>query len=170
MITGDWAAGKTSLALSPLIRVSKERHPTAIIDVAGCLFPPVIARMGADLERVLLVRPRPRKAVWATEQILRSGIFHAVLLIDSVLSRDRNGLKLSGAMLRKLQLASEVANALMLVVHSRRVDSGGSSLCIKVEASPAKEQPDEVGFTATSRLAQVSVLRGARAGSALVEL
>jgi len=119
---------------------------------------------------VLLVRPRPRKAVWATEQILRSGIFHAVLLIDSVLSRDRNGLKLSGAMLRKLQLASEVANALMLVVHSRRVDSGGSSLCIKVEASPAKEQPDEVGFTATSRLAQVSVLRGARAGSALVEL
>jgi hypothetical protein len=131
--------------------------------------------MGADLERVLFVRSGRHKAVWAAEQILRSGIFHAVLLIDSVLGQGNSGraqLKLKAAALRRLQLASEAANAIMLVVHAPRAHAGFARVCIQVEPCPG-QPPSASGFLprlSVRRRAQVSVFRGAEAGSAVVEI
>ena len=139
------------------------------------LVPPTLARMGADLEQVLFVRSGRKRAVWAAEQILRSGIFHMVLLIDSALDPQKLGgarLKLNAAALRRLQLASEVANASMIVVHPPRAHAGLARVCIQVEPCPTKP-PSEARFLprlSVDRQAQISVFRGGEAGTVLAEL
>ena len=169
MVTGAWAAGKTSLALLPLVHVSKALHRAAIVDVGGYVFPPVLAQMGAALGHVLFVRPEPHRAIWAAEQILRSGIFCGVLLVDSIVERRRGGVKWSAAGLRRLQLASELTDAAMLVVRAERTHAASASLCLQVDPNP-EPAPGREGFMAMRRKAKVSVFRGARSDSTVVEL
>jgi hypothetical protein len=68
--------------------------------------------MGAKLDRILFLRAPGRHSIWAAEQVLRSGTFSAVALIEPC-AMDRPAL-------RRLQLAAERSRALTLLVSSRR--------------------------------------------------
>jgi len=77
-VVGRAGSGRLSLVLPALRALTEQGRPVAIVDPVGWLHPP-----GLDLvlDRLLLVRPGAR-ALWATEQLVRSGALPLVLLLD----------------------------------------------------------------------------------------
>src|SRR5258708_20838153 len=73
-------------------------------------YAPALAQRGIALERCLVVRPANREdALWATEQVLRSGACGAVLFW---LGHDEY------AWLRRLQMAAEAGRAMAVMFRS----------------------------------------------------
>jgi cell division inhibitor SulA/protein ImuA len=97
-----YGIGELSLLMPALTLLSRESTKRWIVWIAPPFIPyaPALLRYGVDLDRVLLVHPGDVKkdALWAVEQVLRSGSSVAVLawLADAT-STD----------LRRLQLAAE---------------------------------------------------------------
>lgn len=115
VVTGPRASGKASLALGPLAEASRAGELVAVVDGTGRLFPPALALLGAELSRVLVLRATGVLAAWAGEQVLGSGLFAAVALLEPG--------RLDRAALRRLQLAAE--------------RSGSRALLVSREAGPA---------------------------------
>ncbi len=84
-ILGRPGSGRLSLLLPVMRAVSlgspplSSPRPVAIVDPQGTLHPPGLP--GLPLDQVLLVRPGSR-ALWATEQLARSGALPLVILVD----------------------------------------------------------------------------------------
>ena len=122
-LCGGPASGKTAVALA-LVAGLAEEDLFAWIDGRGELYPPAAAARGVDLGRLLVVRPpttpagaQPpgrepswRAALWASEAVLASGAFAAVVM-DVPLPPLVPG---ADAAARRLQAAAERGGAVGL--------------------------------------------------------
>lgn len=121
-LEGGPASGKTAVALALVARLPEEEL-FAWVDGRGELYPPAAAARGVDLGRLLVVRPlvgpsgppprgEPpwRAALWASEAVLASGAFAAVVM-DVPLPASLPG---ADAAARRLQAAAERGGAVGL--------------------------------------------------------
>jgi protein ImuA len=116
-LMGGPASGKTAIALSLLAALGPEAL-AAWVDGRGELYPPAAEARGVDLARLLVVRPSPsgsgeapwRLALWASEALLASGAFAAVVM-DVPLPRTFAGADAAG---KRLQAAAERGGAVAL--------------------------------------------------------
>jgi hypothetical protein len=127
-IVGAWSSGKTSLALTEVAEVTRGGGRAAVVDGKGWLFPPAVALLGGRLDRILILTPPSERAVWAAEQLLRSGVFDLTLLLEPK--------RLPRAALRRLQLAAERGDVRGLVVRQGATDVELASLRLRVETVP----------------------------------
>lgn len=110
VLSGQAGTGRMTVAAHVVAAETRRGRAVAWIDVERTLYPPALARLGVELERLLLVRPeRPERAVKAAELVVDAGVFGVVVL--SGLSRD-----LAGAEARRLHLATEKARVATLVL------------------------------------------------------
>jgi recombination protein RecA len=109
---GEAASGRTSLALRAVAAAGRERRLCAWVDGPRELYPPAARALGADLERLLIVRPSaPAQLVWTAVQLLRSGAFACV-----VLDLTHTGVRPGLAEGRKLHDAAQKGGALLLLL------------------------------------------------------
>ena len=127
-IKGSWSSGKTTVALAHAAQLTQEGHHVALIDGSGHLYPPALDLLGLMLERMLILQPPPERQVWATEQVLRSGLFALTLIVEPA--------RLNLAGIRRIQLATERSNTLGLIVHQAQGLGGASDLRLIVTSSP----------------------------------
>lgn len=79
-LCGPRASGKTTLALLALAQATRAGRLAAFVDPTGELYPPAARALGADLSRLLVVRPHePEQALRATALLSRSQAFAAVV-------------------------------------------------------------------------------------------
>lgn len=92
-------SGAARLALPAATHALQHGGALVVIDDRREFYPPAAARLGVDLERTIVVRPRDRQeTVWALEQALRcSGVAATLGWID----------RLDDRTFRRLQLAAE---------------------------------------------------------------
>jgi hypothetical protein len=152
VISGDWSSGKTSLALSRLAAVTRAGHRAALVDGTGWIYPPALALMDGDLEKILVIQPLEDRSVWAAEQVLRSGLFALVVLLEPR--------RLDRAALRRLQLAAERGRSCGLLVprDDSAVLPGMISLRLRVTAIPP-EPVHPMPIAAPPRRCQVRTIR-----------
>jgi len=134
-LCGAKASGKTTLALLALASATRAGRLVAFIDSSGELYPPAARGLGADLTRMLVVRPRPEQSLRAAALLARSKAFAAV-------AADLPALKGPlGPMSRRLLEAAETGRAALLLLGE--VPSGlDASLRILVErAGPSVPGP-----------------------------
>jgi protein ImuA len=119
-LAGGPASGKTALAISALAAAMGEAGLGAYVDGRGELYPPAAAALGLDLARLLVVRPTaghgdPWSTLWASEALLGSGAFEAVVLDIPATSQARapGGAALDTA-LQRLRAAAEKGGAVAL--------------------------------------------------------
>jgi hypothetical protein len=82
-LVGAPGSGRARVAAAVAAARVARRHEVAWVDGDSVLYPPGLARLGVDLDHVLVVRPPADGtpgAVWAAEQILRSGCFSLVVI------------------------------------------------------------------------------------------
>jgi len=80
-IVGGPSSGRTALLHALLASATRRGEATAVVDLLDALDPPSLARAGADLGRVLWVRPpSPQTALKCAELILGAGGFGVVAL------------------------------------------------------------------------------------------
>jgi hypothetical protein len=109
---GEAASGRSSLALRAVASAGREQRLSAWVDGPRELYPPAAAALGADLKRLLIVRPQaPGQLVWTAVQLLRSGAFACV-----VLDLTHTGVRLSLAEGRKLQDAAAKGGGALLLL------------------------------------------------------
>lgn len=107
---GEAASGRTSLALRAVAAAGREQRLSAWVDGPRELYPPAAAALGADLERLLIVRPKaPGQLVWTAVQLLRSGAFACV-----VLDLTHTGVRLGLPEAKKLQDAAAKGGTLLV--------------------------------------------------------
>ena len=86
-IVGGPSSGRTALLHALLASATRRGEVAAVVDLPDALDPPSLARAGADLERVLWVRPpSPQIALKCAELILAAGGF-GVVALDSLGAR-----------------------------------------------------------------------------------
>lgn len=81
-VVGMPGSGRTRLVLG-LVAATTTSGQAAWVDGGSVFYPPTAAALGADLRRLVLLRPPADRAVWAVEQVLRSGGFPLVV-VDGV--------------------------------------------------------------------------------------
>jgi protein ImuA len=115
-LAGGLASGKTAVALALLASLAGE-DLSAWVDGCGEIYPPAAAARGVDLARLLIVRPAAgarggpvQAALWASEALLGSGAFAAVVM-DIPTRRAERGWE---AVARRLQAAAEKGGAVGL--------------------------------------------------------
>jgi protein ImuA len=104
----------------------------AWIDPRRLPYPPALAQLGFDLERLLFVAPRDaREQAWAVDLALRGGV------CDMVVARfdDARG-ALDDTALRRLQLAAEQSGALGLLLRPAACASSPSPAAVRLAVSP----------------------------------
>lgn len=107
IMSGNDGIGEFSLLLPALCHLTRQQHWIALIAPPYIPYAPALMAAGLALDRTLVVdaetdgnnREKERNDFWAAEQLLRSGIFSAVILWCGRTSNDRTQ--------RRLQLAAE---------------------------------------------------------------
>lgn len=107
LVHGAPGTGRLGLVLPALRAETARGNTVAIIDAEGWLYPPGLP--GVTLEHLLVVRPGPSRAAWATEQVVRCGAIPFVVLLDPPPLR-RAG--------RRLQHATEAGMSALVVISS----------------------------------------------------
>lgn len=137
-LAGPISCGKTSFALSLLASVTRSGKHAALIDGTGHIFPPSLQNFQAKTTHLLLVRaseqnniarPDSKRLLWATNQVLRSGLFELVVLL---------GLKRYAlTALRQLQRSSEQSQSILLLVHANEQNIPGGLFHTRMELCSA---------------------------------
>ena len=137
-VTGPPSSGKTSLVLALLAATTRRGEVVACVDLVDALHPASIARAGADLQRVLWVRP-PSAAdgMRCTELLLDAGGF-AVVVLDFGMPMPP-GLR-SHVWLR-LMRAAERSHTAVIVLAAHRVAGSFSALSLGVRSRAALWSP-----------------------------
>lgn len=88
------------------------------------------AEFGLSLERVMVIKPKSEQDIlWSTEQSLKSGCCHSVIIWHS---------RLSVAQIRRLQLAAETGNSLLFIIHQPIQEHISLPVSLGLHLSPAK--------------------------------
>lgn len=104
-----------SLLTPVLARATQARRPVALIAPPFIPYAPALRDAGIDLQHLLWIEPKDRvDALWATEQMLRAGLFAVVALWSP---------SLDAAVERRLQLAAETGRNVGIVSQHGRCDA-----------------------------------------------
>lgn len=77
---GAPGSGRAHLVAGIFAQRTARAESVAWIDADRTLYPPALAQHGVDLSYLLVVRPPAGHAIWAAEQVLRSGCFPVVAI------------------------------------------------------------------------------------------
>jgi hypothetical protein len=121
--TGAW-----TLALFMAKHACEKGKALIVVDDQGCFYPPAAARLGIDLARLIVLRSRkPRDVYAAVEQSLRSTAVGAVLgWFD----------RLPGVDGRRLQLAAETGGGLGLLLRPAASLRAPSFAAVRLQVAP----------------------------------
>jgi hypothetical protein len=134
-----------SLMLPLLARLTQAGRHVALVAPPYIPYAPALRDAGITLDRLLWLAPRERiDALWATEQMLRSGLYGAVALWSPALEAPIE---------RRLQLAAETGRSIGILSHAGA--HGAHSICaVRLAVRPA----------AAGLVVEVLRCRGARPG------
>lgn len=136
-LVGSRASGKTTLALSALARASAEGQLVAYVDPAGELYPPAAQGLGADLTRLLIVRPREAALGLRVASLLaRSKAFAAVAIDLPAVAKGP-----LGPLSRRLLEAAETGRAAIILLCD-----GPSGLDTSLRLSVERLSPTELAL------------------------
>jgi len=125
-IVGGPSSGRTGLLHALLASATQRGEVAAVVDLTDTLDPPSLARAGADLERVLWVRPpAPQTALKCAELILNAGGFGLVAL-DGLGS----GRPLTRQVWPRLAQVARRGSAACVVCAPRRLSEGAAALAL----------------------------------------
>lgn len=119
-----------SLILPLLARLTQAGRHVALVSPPYIPYAPALRDAGIELTRLLWLAPRERiDALWATEQMLRSGLYGAVALWSPALEAPIE---------RRLQLAAETGRSIGTLFHAGA--HGAHSICaVRLAVKPAPE-------------------------------
>lgn len=117
----------------PSLLAKQQQNNTALITFIS---PPLsinsemFAEYGFDLNNILTVAPNSASdGLWSAEQCLKSGSCHSVILWHN---------QLSIAQIKRLQIAAEKGNALLLIMRQSKQEQLSLPVTLGVSLSPAK--------------------------------
>ena len=139
-LCGEPASGKTTLCLMTLAAATRRGELVAYVDPSRELYPPAVQAFGADLSRLLLVRPKdPTQALRAAALLARSGAFAAVVVdLASAATRSLP----QGPLGRRLLEAAELGRAAVVVL-----SGGPSGLDCSMRVAVTRLSEHELGLT-----------------------
>lgn len=127
-IAGGPASGRTAVLYALLASATRRGEVAAVVDLPNALDPPSLARTGADLERVLWVRPpSPQIALKCAELILNAGGF-GIVVLDGLGARAAR--PLPRHVWPRLVQVSRRAGAACLVCAPRRLVGGAAAVAL----------------------------------------
>jgi hypothetical protein len=135
-----------SVLLPVLARMTQSGKAAALVSPPYIPYAPALRDAGIDLRHLLWIEPKDRvDALWATEQMLRAGLFGVVALWCP---------SLEVATERRLQLAAEAGRSIGIVLpHGRWEPQSVAAVRLKLSSTPSALQVD------------VARCRGARSGA-----
>jgi len=113
-LCGSQASGKTTLALMALARAPRGGALAAFVDPAGELYPPAARALGADLSRLLILRPRDRSLALRSASLLARSQAFAVLAAS--LGEPGQEATPKGPLSRRLLEAAETGRAAVILL------------------------------------------------------
>ncbi|MDE0856269.1 MAG: translesion DNA synthesis-associated protein ImuA [Nevskia sp.] len=117
-----------SLVVPLLARLSQAGRQVALIAPPYIPYAPALRDAGIELPRLQWIAPQePLDALWATEQMLRSGLYGAVALWSPALEAPIE---------RRLQLAAETGRSIGIVAHAGAY-SAHSIAAVRLQVCPA---------------------------------
>jgi hypothetical protein len=129
-IAGPASSGRTSVALALLAQVTRTGRFGAVVDAADAFDPASAEAAGAQLERVLWVRPPGlREALRSSERLLEAGGFALVLL-----DRAAAGPAPARAVWPRLARAAQASDSALVVLHARRAAGSAAELAVEMKA------------------------------------
>ncbi len=130
-LCGALSSGKTSLLLTLLAATTRRGESAACIDLADALHPESVARAGADLHRLLWVRPPSViEAMRCTELLLQAGGFGLIALdLGAVVPRP-----LRSHVWPRLARAAEQSHTALVVLAPHRVAGSCAVLSLSVRS------------------------------------
>jgi hypothetical protein len=137
-VYGPLSSGKTSLVLALLATTSRRGEVVACVDLADALHPSCVAAAGADLQRVLWVRPPSlRDSLRCTELILKAGGF-ALVVLDLGQQPPRS---LRIHTWPRLLHAAERSHTALVVLAAQRVAGSFATLSLRLQPRRVCWQP-----------------------------
>jgi protein ImuA len=148
-----------SLLLPLLARLTTGGRRAALVAPPYIPYAPALHDAGVDLRHLLWIAPKDRvDALWATEQMLRSGLCGAVALWSPPLDAPTE---------RRLQLAAETGRSIGIIAHAGGIYGAHSIAALRLQVKPARnDSPDAAALDATLNV-EVLRCRGARPGQRL---
>ena len=136
-VLGPFSSGKTSLLLALLAATTRRGEVAACVDLADALHPASVAHAGADLQRVLWVRPRTLPDGFrCTELLLQAGGF-AVVALDLGVSVSRPW---RAPVWSRLLRAAERSHTACVVLAAHHVAGSSTALGISLRSSAVRWQ------------------------------
>lgn len=137
-ILGPRSSGKTSLVLALLAAATRRGEVVACVDLADAVHPASVAAAGADLRRVLWVRPPSvTDGMRCTELLLHAGGF-TVVVLDFGAEVPR---QLRSHVWPRVMRAAERSHTAVVVLAPQRVAGSFSALSLGVRSRAARWQP-----------------------------
>lgn len=116
--------GELELVLPTLARLTQHGRPVVMVEPPYIPYAPALQSAGVDLRHLHIVETEPKKALWAFEQCLRSGVCAAVLGWPQKI--DHHGL-------RRLQVAADTGRALGFAFRDARRVEQASPAALRLE-------------------------------------
>ena len=138
-VYGPESSGKTTLTLQVLAEAQRNGMQVAFVDVEHALDPAYAAKLGVDMDKVLISQPDcAEQALEVVEAVIRSGMVQVVVLdsVAALTSRaELNGefgdalvgviARIMGAAMRKLTHTVSENNCLLIFINQLRDKIGG---------------------------------------------
>jgi protein ImuA len=164
-LSGGRGSGAATLALAAARQAVASAGALVVVDRDGLFYPPAAVRLGIDLRRLIVVRPRSdEERDWAVDQVLRC---RAVSAAWCPIGSSTGHQEPLDQVFRRWQLAAETSGVLGLLVRpaAARQEPSWAELRLWVEPLPLAV-PRGAG---RSRRLRVELLRarGAQAGAAI---
>jgi len=103
VLSGQNGCGAFSFALAAARPAMENKAAWAVVDTESSFYPPAVAALGLDLEKLIVIRTPVQHAPWAFNQLLRCSEIGAAFL---------NAPKIENMACRRLQLAAERGGSL----------------------------------------------------------
>ena len=131
-LSGKHGAGKTTLVLRTVSKLTRSDRWVALVSRGTTLFPPALHALGIDLSRLLWVHPPEENLCrWALEQLTRSGLFPLVI---------GSGVRLDERDARRLQITAEGSGAAVVLLNEPQSNSNLWALSLHCEVERASEK------------------------------
>jgi hypothetical protein len=158
-IVGGPSSGRTALLHALLASATRRGEVAAVVDLGNALDPPSLARAGADLERVLWVRPpSPRCALKCAELVLSAGGFGLIALdLGAPALRPGPGQArpLPRQVWQRLAQVTRRAGAVLAVLAERRMTTSCAAVALRLTRRRARWSGRLFdGITSTAELAR----------------